>query len=435
MLSLIGIFFGLGLLIWFAFKGKSLIWTAPLCVIAVAVFSKMSPLDAYTKDYMAGFIDFLGKWLPVFLLSAIFGMTMEVTNIASSISLMLCNKLGKKHAILIVAVSSYILTYGGVANWVIIFTIFPIAVALFREADVPRRLMPATISAGTFTSAMTTMVGTPQIHNLIPMKTFGTTPMAAPTIGIICAIIEFGSALLWLAYRERKLRREGEHWTEFEGSAGTVSLQNLRKEDLPNPYVSLLPFAVILIALNGFKINVVACLAMGILIALFLNIHKISAVIDGLNECSVNSIKTIVNTSSVIGFGYMVKFTAGFALLKSLVTTIHGDPILVETVSINILAAAAGSASGGLQIALDSMGDIFLKNGVAAGYNPEVLHRIASMSSGVLNTMPHDGAVVTFLAYCGVRHREGFFDMFMTNATAPGIALIVGIIMAMCGVV
>ncbi|MDR3259485.1 MAG: GntP family permease [Fusobacteriaceae bacterium] len=442
MISLIGIILALGLLIYFAFKGKSLIWAAPICVFVVAIFSKINPLSAYTSEYMKGFTDFILSWLPVFMLSTIFGMVMEVTNIAASISYAICGKIGQKHAILIVALSSYILTYGGVNCWVVIFTVFPIATALFREADIPRRLMPATIAAGTFTSAMTTIVGTPQIHNLMPIKYFGTTPMAAPKIGIICAIIEFGGALLWLTYRSKKLKAKGEHYTEINPSKtngdnnDNINIDNkLEKEKLPNPILSLVPFAALLISLNLFKINIIISILIGIFLAIILNLKKCNQIINSLNDSSLNSIKAIVNTASVVGFGFVVKFTAGFALLRTLVTSINGDPLLVETISINILAAASGSASGGLQIALDSLGDVFLKNGVAAGYSPQVLHRIAAMSSGCLNTMPHDGAVVTFLAYCGVTHREGFYDIFWVNGVAPSFALIIGLIMAMNGVV
>ncbi|MDR1835457.1 MAG: hypothetical protein LBQ96_06610, partial [Fusobacteriaceae bacterium] len=370
MLSLIGIAVGLGLLIFFAFKGKSLIWAAPVCVVVVALFSRISPLTAWTTEYMKGFTGFVMSWLPVFMLSTIFGMVMEVTGIASSISYAICNRLGAKHAVFIVAISSYILTYGGVNCWVVIFTVFPVAIALFREADIPRRLMPATIAAGTFTSAMTTIVGTPQIHNLIPMKFFGTTPMAAPWIGIICAVIEFGGAMTWLSYRVKTLKAAGEGYTEIQGAAPADLAP--QKDRLPNPLISLIPFAGLLLSLNLFKLDINLSIFIGIALGILLNVQKVSLIVNSLNESALNSIKAIVNTSSVIGFGYMVKMTAGFALLKTLVTGIQGDPILVETISINVLAAAAGSASGGLQIALDSMGDIFMKNGVAAGYNPEV---------------------------------------------------------------
>jgi hypothetical protein len=71
-------------------------------------------------------------------------------------------------------------TYGGVSLFVAFFVLAPMAQALFRAADIPRRLMPAAIALGTSTFTMTAFPGIPAIQDAIPMPFFGTTPFAAP---------------------------------------------------------------------------------------------------------------------------------------------------------------------------------------------------------------------------------------------------------------
>lgn len=427
-MSLVGIFLGLALLILFAFKGHSLIWGAPVCVFLVALTSRISPLGAYTESYMQGFASFVQSWFPTFMLSAVFGKIMEVSGGAQAITEMILRKLGRKRVMSVIFFSGMILTYGGISCWVVIFAVYPIAVALFREADIPRRLMPAAIAAGTFSCAMTTLPGTPQIHNLLPTKYFATTTMAAPLISIVGSVIMIVGNIWWLNRRANKLREAGETWTEPEQILSTVS------DNLPNPWFALAPFLVILITLNVFKWDIVICLSIGVILSMILNFKRISNIGRCINDGAKDAVGTIVNTASVVGFGSVIKTTAGFAALVAFVLGIGGHVLIFETIAVNILAAASGSASGGLTIALDALSSTFLEMAGKSGVSPEVLHRIASMSSGVLNTMPHDGAVVTYLAYCGITHKEGFYDIFWVNAVIPGIALVAGLIMGMLGI-
>lgn len=429
-MSLFGIFLGLALLVFLAFKGKSLIWGAPLCVLVLAVTSQLNPLEVYANEYMTGFGDFVITWFPTFMLSAIFGKIMEVTGGARAVTEMILNKIGRDKAMLVIFLSGAVLTYGGISCWVVIFAVYPIAVTLFREANIPRRLMPAAIAAGTFSCAMTTLPGTPQIHNLLPGNYFGTTPMAAPLISIVGSVIMIVGNIWWLNYRAKKLKGNGEIWTEQEGGAVVAVPDNL-----PNPWITLVPFVVILVTLNVFKWNIVVCLLIGVLLSVAFNYKRIPDIGAMFNDGCMDAVKSIVNTASVTGFGSVVKITAGFATLVTLVLSIGGSPLIFESIAVNILAAASGSASGGLTIALDALGSTFLEMANAAGISPEALHRVASMSSGVLNTMPHDGAVVTYLAYCGISHRQGFYDIFWVNAIIPGIALVVAIIMGSVGLV
>ena len=101
-------------------------------------------------------------------------------------------RLGARRAILAVVLAGAVVTYGGVSLLVAFFVLAPMAQALFQAADIPRRLMPATIALGTSTFTMTAFPGTPAIQNAIPMPFFGTTPFAAPGLGIVASAIMLG---------------------------------------------------------------------------------------------------------------------------------------------------------------------------------------------------------------------------------------------------
>lgn len=218
-MSLFGIFLGLALLIFLAFKGQSILWVAPVCAIVVAILSSfedssINVVEMYTSNYMASMAAFIQSWFPAFMLGAVFGKIMELTGAAKAVGLWLTKIIGAHQAILAVVVACALMTYGGISLFVVVFAIYPIAVALFREADISNKLIPGAISLGAFTFTMTALPGTPQIQNIIPTTYYGTTAMAAPIMGLVATIVMLGLGMLWMKYREGKLRKAGEHFVE-----------------------------------------------------------------------------------------------------------------------------------------------------------------------------------------------------------------------------
>lgn len=437
-MSLIGIILALALLILFAFKGKSLIWAAPICAMVVAATGGLDMLDAYLGTYMEGFVGFTKSWFPAFLLSAIFGQVMQDSGGAQAITKATVRVLGSKHTIFVSVLCGGILAYGGISGFVIIFSMYPIVVGLFREANVTRRLIPATVMTGAFTFAMSALPGTPTIQNLIPGEFFGTPPTSAPIIGIICSVIMFIGPILWLNYRANRLRKAGEGFDEPDDHHEAIP-----DEKLPSAILCLIPFLLILILLNVFKLNIVICLLAGtLLILLFLYIsgwvrkqRYLENIGKTLNTGAMSAVSAVINTSAVVGFGSVVGISPGFAVLSKWVLGIQGSPLISESIAINILAGATGSASGGMRIALQAMSENFIKMSVASGISLEVFHRVAAIACGGLNTLPHDGAVVTYLSYCKISHRKGFFDMFIVAGAIPILANVVAVILGSMGVV
>ena len=210
LIGLAGILGGLGLLIFLAFRGWSVLLLAPIAALIAALFSREPLLAHWTQTFMGGAAGFLGRFFPLFLLGAIFGKLMEDSGSVTAIATFITRQLGSQRAMLAVVLAGALVTYGGVSLFVAFFVLAPMAQELFRSANIPRRLMPAAIVLGTSTFTMSALPGTPSIQNAIPMPFFGTTPFAAPGLGILASLIMVGFGLWWLSREERRARKRAE---------------------------------------------------------------------------------------------------------------------------------------------------------------------------------------------------------------------------------
>lgn len=425
---MLGIILGLALLMFLAYRGMSIIWIAPICAMLVAVTGGLGLLPAYTDAYMSGFVGFAKAWFPVFMLGAIFGKIMDESGAAKSVAHAVINVIGKKFAIMAVVLACAVLTYGGISLFVVVFAIYPLALALFREANITRKLIPGAIALGSFTFTMTAIPGSPQIQNLIPMQYFGTTPTAAPIMGVVGAIIMFGGGMLWLTYREKKYNAAGVLYTELETKIAEVDLSTL-----PNPIISALPLVAVITVLNVFGFHIITSLLIGIVLAIILNYKRLPKLVQTINGGASGSVLAIINTSAAVGFGAVVRAVPGFTNLTEMVLGIKGNPLISEAVAVNILAGATGSASGGMGIALEALGAKYVELSASSGIPLEAFHRVASLSSGGLDTLPHNGAVLTLLAVTMMTHKDSYKDIFMVGTLIPIVSVIVAIILASVG--
>ncbi|MDM5314517.1 GntP family permease [Fictibacillus sp. b24] len=428
---MISIIIGLALLMFFAYLGWSIIWVAPIVAGIVALMSGLDLMDAYTNTYMTGFVDFAKAWFPIFLLGAVLGKLMEDTGAAKSVAIQFTKFIGEKRAILGVLVASAVLTYGGVSLFVVVFAIYPIALALFKKADISRRLIAPTIVLGAFTFTMTAVPGTPQIQNLIPMNTFKTTPMAGTIIGIVATLIMAVGGYFWLKFREKRLTAAGEKYTEPDKSK-----ENEDEEEgkLPNWILSLVPLLVVVILLNFLKIAPIPSLLAGILAILLINFKQYKTFIPSMNEGAKGSVMAIINTSAAVGFGAVVTSVPDFDNITDMLLGISSNPLVSESLVVQLLAMITGSASGGMGIALQALGSTYYELSQSTGMSPEAFHRMASIASGA-SILPHNGALLTLLAVTQLTHKETYKDVFVVALIIPTIAVIVGIIMASMGII
>ena len=144
----------------------------------------------------------------------------------------------------------------------------------------------------------------------------------------------------------------------------------------------------------------------------------------------MTSLLPIFNTASEVGYGTVIASLAGFAVVRdALFSLAPGAPLVSEALTVNVLAGITGSASGGLSIALGAMGATFLQLGNAAGVSPELMHRVAAIASGGLDTLPHNGAVITLLGICHLTHRDSYKDIFVVSLVVPIVALAVIVVL------
>ena len=477
-MGLLGILVALGLLVWLAYRGWSVLLLAPAAALIAAAISREPLLAHWTQTFMGSAAQFLAQFFPLFLLGALFGKLMEDSGSVEAIARFMTERLGERRAILAVVLAGALVTYGGVSLFVAFFVLAPMAQALFRAADIPRRLMPAAIALGTSTFTMTAFPGTPAIQNAIPMPFFGTTPFAAPGLGIIASAIMLGLGLWWLARSEAAARRAGEGYgggadadphsvasdqiirerattaREFD----PAEIGHGRHSDTAVPIgIAVLPLvAVVSVNLlmsllilprldfsflaeprwGGTSLSAVAgvwsvavALAAAILALVLLNRRRLPALRESMDAGANASVLPAFSVASLVGFGAVVAMLPAFAAVRDWVLSIGGGPLVSLAVATNVLAALTGSASGGMTIALDALGDTYMRIAAEQGIDPGLMHRVAAIGSGTLDSLPHNGAVVTLLAVCGSTHSESYLDIVMVGIVSALIALVAVIVL------
>lgn len=430
-ISLLGIVLGLCALIFLAYKGHSIIWVAPVCAVIVALMGGLNILDAYLGDYIKGTADYIVSWFPAFFLGAVYGKLMDMTGSARSLANKLVSLIGPKFAVLAVVLPCLLMTYGGISLFVVVFVIYPMGYAIYREADLPRTLLPGAIAFGAFGITMTAIPGTPQIQNIIPTTYYGTTATAAPLMSIIAAILIAVPGYIYLEWRCRNARKKGLH---FEEDPKYVDNSD-KLANLPSWHwlSGLLPLIVVVLMLNVLpgvladagiaewtaSQSIVVALIGGILITCIMNIRQFKVLLPAISDGANGSLTAIMNTACAVGFGSVVKVVPGFALLKNAMMNMPGSILFSEAVAVNVLAGATGSASGGMSIALEALAPQYLEKAMSIGLDPAYLHRIASLASGGLDTLPHNGAVLTLLAVSNCKHKESYMDICVTSCIIP----------------
>jgi H+/gluconate symporter-like permease len=454
-LSVLILVLALGLLMTVAYRGFSVVVGAPLCAL-LAVLLALGPkavLPVFSGLFMKAMVGFIALYLPVFLLGALFGKMMELTGAAASISAKIVSLLGERHTIGAVVLACAVLTYGGVSLFVVAFAVYPFARALFKRSKLQERLIPGTIALGSFTFTMDALPGTPQIQNVIPTTFFGTDLYAAPILGICGATFVLISGMLYLERRKRKLgpmewkeESETEESDDRELPSAFTSFLPLLTVAITNFFASryigaleqrkipLAEFGIesdVVVSLNkmGGLFAIEVALVFGLIVSAVFGFSRLQSKLQhGMNTAVAGAMLAALNTGSEYGFGAVIASLPGFLIVKEKLVGAFSNPLVNEAISVNLLAGITGSASGGMSIALAAMAENFKEAALAANIDFEVLHRVASMASGGMDTLPHNGAVITLLMITGMTHRQSYGDIFaITCIKTLAVFVVIGI--------
>jgi H+/gluconate symporter-like permease len=434
------ILFALSFLIFVAYKGYSVILFAPIAaLLAVFLTSPSLVLPFFTGVFMEKMVDFIKLYFAVFLLGAIFGKLIEMSGFAKSITSFTLKIFGKNNAILSIVTVCALMTYGGVSLFVVAFAVYPFGSELFKAADIPKRLLPATIALGAFTFTMDAFPGSPQIQNIIPTTFFQTDSWAAPWLGFLGGCFIFLGGMLYLGWRKKTSIRKGEGY----GEGHLNEPEEEMFDTLPKPLVAILPLVLVAIfnkvftvwigshygqvlhfsdygfsSLPDIEVSKVTAiwavqlsLVLGIVVAFAFSQIKRSF-IDETNTAIGGALLATLNTASEYGFGAVIAALPGFLAVRELISQTFSNLLVNEAVTVSVLSAITGSASGGLSIALAAMGETYLQAAEVLNIPNEVLHRVAAMASGGMDTLPHNGAIITLLVVTGLSHRQSYKDIF-----------------------
>lgn len=439
-MSLIIVLGALIFLMFVAYRGYSVILFAPVAALGAVLLTDPSLVaPMFSGVFMEKMVGFVKNYFPVFMLGAVFGKVIELSGFSKSIVAAVIGLIGRERAMLSIVVVCAILTYGGVSLFVVVFAVYPFAAEMFRQGDIPKRLIPCTIALGAFTFTMDALPGTPQIQNIIPTTFFKTTTWAAPWLGLLGSLFILVAGLYYIESRRRAAlaRREG-YGTDLRNEP-----EPFEHEQLPNPWIAISPLVVVGImnfvltklvvrsygpvhefTLGAGKpivtqISAVAAiwavqgaLLLGILTVFAFAWRPVLAKFaEGSKAAVAGSLLASLNTASEYGFGGVIAMLPGFVMIADTLKAIP-NPLVNEAVSVTVLAGITGSASGGMSIALAAMADTFIAAAEVAKIPLEVLHRVASMASGGMDTLPHNGAVITLLAVTGLTHKEAYKDIF-----------------------
>ena len=427
-----------------AYRGYSVILFAPIAALGAVLLTDPSAVaPVFSGIFMEKMVGFVKLYFPVFMLGAVFGKVIELSGFSESIVHAAIRYIGRSRANAVIVAVCALLTYGGVSLFVVVFAVYPFAAELYRQSNIPKRLMPGAIALGAFSFTMDSLPGTPQIQNIIPTTFFKTTSWAAPVLGTVGSLFIVVVGLAYLDWRRRAALARGEGYgtslvNEPERSAAT---------QLPSPALAILPLVVVGAAnfiltrlipqwygdaytvpaeiLPGVHTPVTAtiktvvaiwavqaALLLGIVVVVLTAFRRVaSRFADGSKAAVGGALLAAMNTASEYGFGGVIAALPGFIVVGDALKSIP-NPLVNAAVSVSSLAGITGSASGGMSIALAAMSDLFIRGAQAAQIPLEVLHRVVSMASGGMDTLPHNGAVITLLAVTGLTHRESYREIF-----------------------
>lgn len=437
MIGIVGLICAVVAVIFLIWKNWHMAVVSLIGALIVIAFNGMNPVSAITEHFMTGMSGFAGSWFLLFLLGSVFGKVMGESGASAGIANSLLKLLGDKSAVLVVMITGLVLSYGGIGTFIIAFSVYPIAVALFQKADIPKKLIVATIMVCPVTVCMAMLPGSPSTQNLLPTTYFGTTAYAGAKIGIICSVLMFLGAYLYLNWQIKAAKANGEHFVASPGE-NIMDLQTAEQGKTPDIWKCYAPIAVLLVSMFGFQkltampsTYAVACaMTLAILLGCVLYKDRLN-IQEAINDGASGGLGALIATSSIMGFGSVVSASPAYGIVTNALVNMNIGPLATALISINVIAAITGSSAGGLNIFLSSMGGYL----ASSGLNTAMLHRVVCIASSGFDAMPHASGMVVCNQIAKTSQKDTYKHVFITCAIMPFCCAILACIIGTMGII
>ena len=421
-MNLAGVLFAVVLLIVLIYRRVSLIPASMACVLILCLTNGFSFRDLMMDQYAVSLADFIRKYFMVFVTNALFGKIMEETLLASAFARMIGKIFGNRNAAFGAMLATALLSFGGVSVFVIVFTVYPIFLATFRKADLPRKLIPACLMSSSCTFSLSMLPGGAQLNNIIPVEYLGTTPMAAAPVGFICSGVALVFLTVYFGWEFSRARARGER---FE--ADEEILKRIEKFDRDpgiRPWMSALPLlAIILLVNTGLDLSY-AVLA-GTALALAIGWKNLPDKLRTINQGVAMVGPAMVTTAASVGFGGAVLACGGAQMILNTIARLPVAPVVSLSLAASFAGAMTGNGGGGADVAMNLLSGQYL----AMGVEPEIMHRVVAIATAGFSCLPHNGMMITIMDTCGYSAKQCYSYILVSTVLCSALALAVAVLL------
>ena len=421
-----GIVVALAFLTFAVYKGWSILYSSILGVIIIALTNGMNLYEALTVNYVSSFTSYAANYFILFCEGAMLGKLYDVSGAAWKIGKTVVEKCGTKFALVGYIAVAAILEYGGISTFVICFVLLPLAKPIFKETGTPWYMWPAITIVPIIGPELMTPGGL-QTHNIIPTEVLGTNLMAAPVMGIVFTVVYFAICGLYFAWELK--RSKNVEWKR--NSLPPVEAGDILDDttNAPNMLFAIIPILAGVLLINFAKLQPIYGLGISAILSIILFWNHIpkGKMVPSLNEGFANGVMPLIMVTAVVGIAQVVSQTDAFNVIREQLLTFTSTSKVATAFSVvgitNVMALICGSASGAIAMTLEMFSDAWL----AAGLDPEWIHRVVVTASGGFDTVPWNSFVVLILSMGKLNHKQAYMPVFWVSLVAPILIALLGV--------
>ena len=421
-----GIVVALAFLTFAVYKGWSILYSSILGVIIIALTNGMNLYEALTVNYVSSFTSYAANYFILFCEGAMLGKLYDVSGAAWKIGKTVVEKCGTKFALVGYIAVAAILEYGGISTFVICFVLLPLAKPIFKETGTPWYMWPAITIVPIIGPELMTPGGL-QSHNIIPTEILGTDLMAAPVMGTVFTVVYFavcGLYFVWELKRARKVEWKRNSLPPVDEGDTLVSAENA-----PNMIFAVIPILAGVLLINFADLQPIYGLGVSVILCIILFYRSIPTgkLVPALNDGFANGVMPLIMVTAVVGIAQVVSQTDAFNVIREQLLTFTSTSKVATAFSVvgitNIMALICGSASGAIAMTLE----MFSNAWIAAGLDPEWIHRVVVTASGGFDTVPWNSFVVLILSMGKLNHKQAYMPVFWVSLVAPILIALLGV--------